>query len=56
MSATGPSCRKQAEFVEVTDVAEVAADGSMSMPGLVVDEKVLSARKVLTAAAIGGLL
>ena len=44
------------QIVKVTDFAEIAAYGVMSTPGLVVDEKVLSAGKVLTAAEIGALL
>ena len=47
---------KDAQIVKVTDFAEIAAYGIMSTPGLVVDEKVLSAGKVLTAEEIGRLL
>ena len=46
----------QAEIVKVTDFAEIAAFGVMSTPGLVVNEKVLSAGRVLTAEEIGRLL
>ncbi|MCE6950850.1 thioredoxin family protein [Cereibacter sphaeroides] len=51
-AATG----KSAEIVKVTDVAEIAAYGVMSTPGLVVDDKVVSAGKVLTAEEIEQLL
>ncbi|MES2846750.1 MAG: thioredoxin family protein [Pseudomonadota bacterium] len=47
---------KQAEIVKVTDFAEIASYGVMSTPGLVVDERLLSAGKVLSAAEIGRLL
>ncbi|SEK85655.1 thioredoxin family protein [Pacificibacter marinus] len=47
---------KQAEIVKVTDFAEIAAYGVMSTPALVVDDKVLSAGKVLSAAEIGKML
>ena len=47
---------KDAQIVKVTDFAEIAAYGVMSTHGLVVDEKVLSAGKVLTAEEIGRLL
>ena len=46
----------QAEIVKVTDFAEIAAYGVMSTPGLVVDEKVVSTGKVLSAEEIGRLL
>ena len=47
---------KDAQIVKVTDFAEIATYGIMSTPGLVVDEKVLSAGKVLAAEEIGRLL
>ena len=46
----------QAEIVKVTDFAQIAAYGVMSTPGLVVDEKVVSTGKVLTAEEIGRLI
>lgn len=46
----------QAQIVKVTDFAEIAAYGVMSTPGLVVDERLLSAGKVLSADEIGRLL
>ena len=45
-----------AEIVKVTDFAEIAGYGVMSTPALVVDEKLLSSGKVLTADEIGRLL
>ncbi len=47
---------KQAEIVKVTDFAEIAAYGVMSTPALVVDDKVLSVGKVLSAAEISKML
>ena len=47
---------KQAEIVKVTEFAEIARYGVMSTPGLVVDEKVVSTGRVLTADEIGALL
>ncbi len=54
--AAAEAAGKPAEIVKVTDFAEIASYGVMSTPGLVVDEKVLSAGKVLTAAEIQALL
>lgn len=47
---------KQAEIVKITDFAEIAGYGVMSTPGLVVDERVVSTGKVLTAEEIGKFL
>jgi small redox-active disulfide protein 2 len=47
---------KQAEIVKVTDLAQIAAYGVMSTPGLVIDEKLVSAGRVLTAQEIEKLL
>ena len=54
--AAAEAAGKQAEIVKVTDFADIAAYGVMSTPALVVDEKVLSSGKVLTAAEIGRLI
>ena len=37
---------KQAEIVKVTDIAQIAAYGLMSTPGLVIDEKVVCSGRV----------
>ena len=54
--AAAEAAGKTAQIVKVTDFAKIAAYGVMSTPGLVVDGKVLSAGKVLTADEIGRLL
>ena len=54
--AAAAAAGKQAQIVKVTDIVEIAAYGVMSTPGLVVDEKVVSTGKVLTADEIGKLL
>ena len=46
----------EAEIVKVTDFAQIAGYGVMSTPGLVIDEKVVSSGKVLTAQEIERLL
>ena len=54
--AAAAAAGKSAEIVKVTDFAEIAAYGVMSTPGLVVDGKVVSSGKVLTADEIAELL
>jgi small redox-active disulfide protein 2 len=54
--AAAESAGREAQIVKVTDFAEIAAYGVMSTPGLVVDEKVVSTGKVLTADEIVRLL
>ena len=54
--AAAAAAGKQAEIVKVTDFAEIAGYGVMSTPGLVVDEKLVSTGKVLTADEIGKLI
>lgn len=54
--AAADAAGKDARIVKVTDFAGIAAYGIMSTPSLVVDERVVSAGKVLTAAEIGRLL
>ena len=56
VQGVGAAAGKQAEIIKVTDFAEIAAYGVMSTPGLVVDEKVVSTGKVLTAEEIGRLI
>lgn len=47
---------QQADIVKVTDFVDIAAYGVMSTPALVIDEKLVSAGKVLSAQEIGELL
>jgi small redox-active disulfide protein 2 len=47
---------KEADIVKVTDIAEIAGYGVMSTPGLVIDEKLVSTGKVLSADDIGKFL
>jgi hypothetical protein len=47
---------KEAEIVKVTDFAQIAAFGVMSTPGLVIDDRLVSSGKVLSAAEIAKLL
>jgi small redox-active disulfide protein 2 len=54
--AAASAAGKQAEIVKITDLAEIAAYGVMSTPGLVIDERVVSTGKVLTADEIGKLI
>lgn len=54
--AAAEAAGKQAEIVKVTDIAQIAAYGLMSTPGLVVDEKLVSGGKVLTVPEIEKLL
>lgn len=56
VKAAAVAAGKKAEIVKVTDIAQIAAYGVMSTPGLVIDEKVVSTGKVLSAAEIGQLL
>jgi small redox-active disulfide protein 2 len=54
--AAAEASGKQAEIVKVTDMAQIAGYGVMSTPGLVVDEKLVSSGKVLSAQEIEKLL
>ena len=54
--AAAQTAGKQAEIVKVTDFAEIAGYGVMSTPGLVIDEKLVSVGKVLTAEDIAKLM
>lgn len=54
--AAATAAGRQAEIVKVTDFAEIAAYGVMSTPGLVVDGKLVSSGKVLTAEEIARLI
>ncbi|NOR32159.1 MAG: thioredoxin family protein [Sulfitobacter sp.] len=54
--AAAEAAGKDVEIIKVTDFAEIAAYGVMSTPALVVDDRVLSSGKVLSAAEIGQML
>ena len=54
--AAAAAAGKTAKIIKVTDMARIASYGVMSTPGLVIDEKVVSTGKVLTAEEIGKLL
>lgn len=54
--AAAEASGKRAEIVKVTDMAQIAGYGVMSTPGLVVDEKLVSSGKVLSAQEIEKLL
>ncbi|MCO4847822.1 MAG: thioredoxin family protein [Yoonia sp.] len=45
-----------AKIEKVTDIVAIASYGIMSTPGLVIDEKVVSSGRVLSASEIGALL
>jgi small redox-active disulfide protein 2 len=54
--AAAKAAGKEAEIVKVTDFAQIAGYGVMSTPGLVIDEKLVSSGKVLTAQEIERLM
>lgn len=54
-NAMAAAAGRQAEIVKATGLAEIAAYGVVSTPGLVVDEKVVSTGKVLSPEEIGKL-
>jgi len=54
--AAADAAGKEAEIIKITDIAEIAAFGVMATPGLVIDEKVVSTGKVLSAEDIVRLL
>ena len=54
--AAAAASGKEADIVKVTDIAEIAGYGVMSTPGLVINEKLVSSGKVLSAEDIGKLL
>ena len=45
-----------ADIEKVTDIVAIAGYGIMSTPGLVIDEKVVSSGRVLSAAEIAALI
>ena len=45
-----------AKIEKITDIVAIASYGIMSTPGLVIDEKVVSSGRVLSALEIGTLL
>jgi small redox-active disulfide protein 2 len=44
------------EVEKITDIVAIASYGIMATPGLVIDEKVVSTGRVLSASEIGALL
>lgn len=54
--AAAAAAGKEAQIVKITDPAEIAAHGVMSTPGLVVDGKLVSTGRVLSADEIGKFL
>ena len=54
--AAAEAAGMEAEIVKVTDFAQIAAYGVMSTPGLVIDDRLVSSGKVLSAAEIGKML
>ncbi|AML50143.1 MULTISPECIES: thioredoxin family protein [Falsihalocynthiibacter] len=50
------SAALDADIEKVTDIVAIASYGIMSTPGLVIDEKVVSSGRVLSASEIGALL
>jgi small redox-active disulfide protein 2 len=46
----------KAEILYVTDMVSIAASGLMRTPGLIIDEKIVSAGKVLSAEECENLL
>jgi len=54
--AAAAAAGKEAEIVKVTDFAEIAGYGVISTPGLVIDERLVSSGKVLSAENIEKLL
>lgn len=54
--AAAKAAGRDFELIKVTDIVEIAGYGVMSTPGLVIDEKLVSAGKVLTVAEISASL
>jgi len=50
--AAAEAMGREVKIVKVTDFAEIAGYGVMSTPGLVIDEKLVSAGKVLSVKEI----
>lgn len=46
----------EAEIIKITDFAEIAAHGVMSTPALAINDKVVSAGKVLSSSEVEKLL
>jgi small redox-active disulfide protein 2 len=53
--AAAEAAGDEAEIIKVTDFAEIAGYGVMSTPGLVINEKLVSAGKVLSVEEIRAL-
>ncbi len=54
--AAAAAMGKEAQIIKVTDAVQIASYGVMSTPGLVVDEKLVSSGRVLSADDIARLL
>ena len=54
--AAAEAAGHKVEMVKVTDIAAIAGYGVMSTPGLVIDEKLVSAGKVLSVEDIRALI
>lgn len=54
--AAAAAMGKEAQIIKVTDAVQIASYGVMSTPGLVVDEKLVSSGRVLSAEDIARLL
>jgi small redox-active disulfide protein 2 len=46
----------EADVLKITDIVDIARYGIMSTPGLVIDEKVVSSGRVLSASQISAFL
>ena len=54
--AAAQAAEINAKIEKITDIVAIASYGIMSTPGLVIDEKVVSSGRVLSASEIGAFL